>query len=365
MELSLENIKYLRFYNSGLINRFSNPYECAKALIGIQCQYFNSSTISIFNRTENESITSKGITEQIQKGDLIESWGQRATLHIYCKEDWQKISGTFKNQMNWVTKHYTELGIDIEREMSKIEDIIKSESHLSKLDIINRGVNPELICNWGGLLIQLSLDGKLCIANNENKIRYIHRSKSSCSQEPFGNDKSYVKELMLRYFKTYGPATLSDFSHWSKFKRVEIIDDFNDIINDLESIQHNNKKYYISKDLIAQLPENHLQNLKLDGIYLLSKFDPLLISYKDKSIFVETKFKSLVWGKAGQIEATIFKDGSVIATWRYRTSNQYIHFMVYLIKKINSKDKKVIIQKLHEIADFMEKTIKCCEFQYS
>ena len=109
------DLQKLRLYNNGLIDKFESADMCVESLIGIQCQYQNYALISIYNRTNYKC-------NIFSNNNLIKSWGQRTTLHIYHKNDYNLISDLYRQSDNWVYKYAKHLKIDYSKYLNSITD---------------------------------------------------------------------------------------------------------------------------------------------------------------------------------------------------------------------------------------------------
>ena len=126
------DLQKLRLYNNGLIDKFESADMCVESLIGIQCQYQNYALISIYNRTNYKC-------NIFSNNNLIKSWGQRTTLHIYHKNDYNLISDLYRQSDNWVYKYSKHSKIDYSKYLNSITDFFyeNNKKTIEKLEIQN------------------------------------------------------------------------------------------------------------------------------------------------------------------------------------------------------------------------------------
>ncbi len=326
------DLQKLRLYNNGLIDKFESADMCVESLIGIQCQYQNYALISIYNRTNYKC-------NIFSNNNLIKSWGQRTTLHIYHKNDYNLISDLYRQSDNWVYKYAKHLKIDYSKYLNSITDFFyeNNKKTIEKLEIQN--IIPKYkskeIMAWSGLLILATYHKVLYgILNEEDKKLY--------KQNDIVDSKKINSDLIYRYFKYYGPATRQDFLHWSGLKYKEIKEDLDKYIKKAKYLSIDKKKYYYES-----LPDS--KEVKISYPIILGKFDPLLISYSDKEWILNGKNKTLIWKAAGQIEGVILFSKGLKGTWHYSLKGNKIIFEINEISPLTKGEKNRLEKKFVEI----------------
>lgn len=326
------DLQKLRLYNNGLIDKFESADMCVESLIGIQCQYQNYALISIYNRTNYKC-------NIFSNNNLIKSWGQRTTLHIYHKNDYNLISDLYRQSDNWVYKYAKHLKIDYSKYLNSITDFFyeNNKKTIEKLEIQN--IIPKYkskeIMAWSGLLILATYHKVLYgILNEEDKKLY--------KQNDIVDSKKINSDLIYRYFKYYGPATRQYFLHWSGLKYKEIKEDLDKYIKKAKYLSIDKKKYYYES-----LPDS--KEVKISYPIILGKFDPLLISYSDKEWILNGKNKTLIWKAAGQIEGVILFSKGLKGTWHYSLKGNKIIFEINEISPLTKGEKNRLEKKFVEI----------------
>lgn len=326
------DLQKLRLYNNGLIDKFESADMCVESLIGIQCQYQNYALISIYNRTNYKC-------NIFSNNNLIKSWGQRTTLHIYHKNDYNLISDLYRQSDNWVYKYAKHLKIDYSKYLNSITDFFyeNNKKTIEKLEIQN--IIPKYkskeIMAWSGLLILATYHKVLYgILNEEDKKIY--------KQNDIVDSKKINSDLIYRYFKYYGPATRQDFLHWSGLKYKEIKEDLDKYIKKAKYLSIDKKKYYYES-----LPDS--KEVKISYPIILGKFDPLLIGYYDKEWILNGKNKTLIWKAAGQIEGVILFSKGLKGTWHYSLKGNKIIFEINEISPLTKGEKNRLEKKFVEI----------------
>lgn len=317
----------MRIVNNGLLYKFSSIENCVYSLIGIQCQYQNYGVISIYNRIKNQ----KDINSIYLDSNLIKSWGQRTTLHIYTKTDYNIMAELSQLNDNWVIKYCKKLNINYKEYLQAIVDYFERFPY--KLTISSKIISTIIpsekakeIMSWSGLLI-LATNNKIVygILNKDNKKIY--------NKNDIPIQKVNFESVFFRYFKFFGPATKKDFYHWLGYKNKTIDDMLNKFLIKIKSFKYlNDDFYYINIPNISELKYP----------IVLGKFDPLLVSYKDKKWILKDFNNDVIWKKAGHIEGVIIFDDGLKATWHYAIKNNIIFYYIKSLKYLTKNDTKKI-----------------------
>ena len=362
MELQKNDITLLRIQNSGLITPFDNIESCIRNLVGIQSQAQQFGEISILNRVEN--LKQEDLRQLYDSYDIIKIWGQRMTVHMYSKKDWKVIHQVYAHRNSFIKRGWQENKATLEKLLLEIAQL-KTKQKIDKLEIAEliQNIAPHITNEYRdySIIIQSTLDAILFgIPQMPQTKHFAHRSV--CIDEDdfkaWGSNKEQsLHHLLSTYFRFYGPATISDFRHWSGLTQREIQDCFSNLKNELISVSVSGKNYY-----------GYSENLQLSGwenesIKLLGKFDPLFVSFSDKSWIATPEQQKAIWRPAGHVEAVVLINGKLAGTWRYSIKGKKINFSIHPFLRITSSQKKKIAVEAKKIAQFLEKQLDKIEYE--
>ena len=216
------------------------------------------------------------------------------------------------------------------------------------------------------LILQSTLSGVLFgLPEMPHTKSFIHYDSINKKKWKFDivKHKETLKNIMLRYFTYYSPATLADFCHWSGLKKSFVEEKFNEIKNSLEEFSFDNKKYYLPKndeDFLSLKNSDRFNDNK--EVLLLGKFDPLFVCYKHKDWIASPVQEKEVWRTSAIIEAVLLLGNRLSGTWRYETKGKNMNFKFFMFEKINVSEKKKIIKKAENLALFQKKNINEINF---
>ncbi|MBC2268905.1 winged helix DNA-binding domain-containing protein [Listeria sp. FSL L7-0083] len=350
-----------RLSNSGLLqNKFSSAPEASRALFGIQSQYQQFGEISLFNRVTN--LTKEKLQHDYDQKDLIKIWGQRMTVHMYTPSDWFFVHNVYSDKNNWLKKHASSLGHDLDELLVEMEKLLLSTEKIPKEAFAKLlGGHAKELMQWGGVFIQGSLDGTLfCVPESPKTRFYSHRNWISAEKQANwlenGRDEAGLEVMIDRYFSAYGPATIRDFKHWTGLRKFEFQQTLETALENYFSyLGEDGQIYYSKTEVQAELEQQRP--------LLLGKFDPLFVSYAKKDWLADITETSLIWRPAGQIEAVLIINGFLYGTWRYKITGNKIIFTFYLTKKITKKNQKFVELEARKLAEFLHKNYQGSFFE--
>jgi hypothetical protein len=333
MTFTREEIRFLRLYKTGLIT----PYKNSKELLfhcDIQAQSINDALFNIKQRISNNDIQ-----RRVDEMKVIRNWTIRNTLHFINIDRYIEVVKINNLLGTWFERIY--LKTDKEKaSYEKAKSVFKREYLIDKQMLFENGVIKSHITNWQGIFINLTKDGLLL---SKDKKYCISTKKNFTNLENITH--ANISDLAIYYFENYGPATLQDFCYWSGLKVRETQNLVN--ILALRFKVNTAKLWYSTGDL--RLKDKFLKDkIKIPNCLILAKFDPLCLSYKDKSWLSGECFESDIWGRTGIVEAVILNHGEISAIWRKTGKTIYVKPLSKKFNKIDATAKKFLSDNFYE-----------------
>lgn len=358
-EITLRNLHLVERNDKVGLNKIVND------LIGIHSSRFKSPIFSLFCRKNFDSINSyfKNI---YQNNELYRIRCMRGTLHILDFED-AIISHKATLNQRLKTCDYLIRKLDltnnqIELLCNKIleslekkpkntyellSDIYLGKKYISVFE--NKALKIGLRFLWEkGMLIRRNQSDHWETENsiysiNDNRIWFESLNEISTN---------YAEEiLILKYFKSYGPATLEDAYWWSNINisRIKQIISKNSNTIIQVRISNCNRNYFIHSLAFDNRNKIELCN----NVRLLAYEDNLLKGYKiSRDRFVNQEHMNLVYNPAGEANASILVNGKIIGIWKHNLKNNTIHTIMFeKIKKTDNDLLKIEFERLKCLLD--------------
>lgn len=290
----------------GLVAPFETPHDAVRAMVAVQTQYAASLPVAVAARTRKPKLgwDDDALTHG---GSLVKSWSVRNTLHAHLPEDFALIVGArgaraYERYRTWMR---TNRRLEMDALEARMLEAL-AQGPLSRDQLHDRV--PELrtieSVGWGLDVMGLAYRGRLCV---------VGRGTTQCFAllpDLTDSEPVHLGRLLRRYLEGYGPATLSDFSHWTGLP-LEICRPALHEAGELVRVHVEGMK-----GERLDIPDAAPPTEEPLGVRLLAKFDPLVLSHKDKTLFIHERDRTRIFRIAAQVEAVVLSDGIACATWR-------------------------------------------------
>lgn len=305
--------------NQGLAEPFESPEQVVRQLFAVQTQYAASLGTAVAARVKRMKRTWPD--DAINKNPtLFKTWSLRSTLQVHAIEDRPLVLAftgpRYKWYLAWMRSHnlsVDQVGVQEARILEALRQgpMTRPEIHDAVPELKGLGWT-----GWGSDVKGLAYKGDLILApSGEGPTRFTLASDwlgSSPDQTPLFEEA--IVEILRRYLLAHGPVSMADFQVWCGIYVAPVKAAFEALKKEIVPVQIEGLKG--TRYVLAEQVEG-LQNAeRASGVKLLAKFDPLLLSHKEKHLFVDPKFKKLIYQKAGQVEASVLIDGQVAGIWR-------------------------------------------------
>ena len=331
-KLSSAEALALRLRGQGLLDPFESIEECVRGCICVQTQYSQSLPIAIAARTKPKPPNWFAKALEVN-GPLRKTWTVRWTLHTIHENDAPLLVSAlgarfYKRFVQGSTKH---LGIS-ETALRKREDRVWEvlrEGPVTRKQLHDRVDELKGLpgAGWGWDVAGLAYEGRLYVSSHQGATTFVATDPPKLMEE-----EQAQAELLRRYLKAYGPATPQDFARWSGLFMVGIKKSFENLESEIEwvEIEGCDGKYAVLKGA-------ETERVSSGKPRLLAKFDPYVMSHKDKSLYLPEKLAPHVFRPAGQVEATILVDGVIRGTWRAERAGKNLTIKVEPFEAFGSR----------------------------
>ncbi|MFZ3167903.1 MAG: crosslink repair DNA glycosylase YcaQ family protein [Candidatus Methanoperedens sp.] len=106
--------------------------------------------------------------------------------------------------------------------------------------------------------------------------------------------------------------------------------------------------------LKSDLPHLHRFSSGKDTVYLLPKFDPYIMGYKNRERLISKEHeKRVYWSTRGEISPSILVNGRIIGTWSFKEDKNKFKITLSFFEKTNKPILEVIEHQAERLAHFM------------
>lgn len=347
------NILQQRIINQQLAGTtLKSPKEIVSWMGAIQAQDYAMSKWAVGVRLPNS--TDESIEAAINKGEIIRTHVMRPTWHLVSPTDvrWMLALSAphLRNSLKSVHKTMGLTDQLFKRTNSIIEKSLSRNGNMTRVELVS-ALNKNRIKPDNLQMIHIMFNAELnaTVCNGPMRGRqftYALLNERVPPTKPLSREES-LTQLALRYFSSHGPATIQDFTWWSGLPAT-------DAKNGLELI----KSKLVSEKIGDQIywsTEISTKGFMIKPIYFLPSYDEFMISYKDRSFSLPSKFTESAITGNGIFRPIIVVDGQVIGTWAREVIKDRVAFEPKFFRSALKLKKKEMMEALQPYKDFLGK----------
>ena len=366
MEIELETAARFTLVRQHLLERAppDHAIDVVDDIMGLNAQGALNFQLSLWNRVSGLShdFLPHALFEE---RSLVRSWLMRDTVHIIPASSlglyrvalrrplmsewnrWTVRTGTKESPEAWEPL-YPQVLERLEKRPLTMNELLEEMGWSDKdaKRILSR------------LVREMSLQGLLCHAtssgpwyhNRENAFARVDRWLPDSAEEPPEEDES-LGELARRYLRSFGPATVGDFSYWSGLRVRDSNPAFEAIsgLTEEVSISGQRGKYLVLEEDADQLcGSRDLQS----HVRLLPQFDALVMGHKDKTRFMDPSARSKVFLPRADVAATILLDGMVAGVWRMRKERNNWRLELSPFRNLGEEEEEAVEAEIDRLRIF-------------
>jgi hypothetical protein len=173
---------------------------------------------------------------------------------------------------------------------------------------------------WGGIFVNLARLGRVAFRDMAS------HDFDLVDREPMKTQDEVLPGLLRDYITAYGPATLADAAWFFNFWREDKVKLKKFNVDEFSSFKYDGDLYFYIDDPegMNDIPE----------VTLLSGFDPLIVSYSQRSRFLPDEYKSSVILKSGICNPTVAVNGRVEGLWNIKKGEPALEFFSEQPKRV-------------------------------
>ena len=315
MDQITEQVQRRRMHGLYLSRECESITQLSRELLGLHCW---------FHRNVAFSALIRGASLFGWQTALTKTWLYRGTLHGVTTEDLPLLLALHSNNyFGWLRNYVGEETLTevSEKVVRLMEDGVYSRAEMRQIfaDELSAEQIEYVFSSWGGIFVILAGQGRVAFRD------MLSRDFDLISAEPAQTREEALPQVVRRYFKAYGPATVEDAAWCLGFqKEKKLISDLD--LSEFSRLEVGKKTYYYVDDGedLGDIP----------GLKLLSGFDPVIVSYIDRSAVLTPEYKSRVITKSGICLPTIAIDGQVEGIWNIKKNAPVVEFFSPQSKQI-------------------------------
>jgi hypothetical protein len=306
-----------RMHNSRLTGTsFDVPEKAVRRHGAMQAQDYGPAKWSIAQRTAN--LIDEDLDRALARGSIMRTHVLRPTWHFVARDDirWLlALTGPRVHQHNG--PRYRELGLD-EGTRGRCEALIVSAleggNRLTR-DAIAGVLDAAGIDRSGQrlayILMHCELEASICSGGLVGKQQtYALLDERVPNDDRFDRDEALV-ELVRRYLRSHGPATVQDLRWWSSLTVADIKMALQTLASEVQSEMIDDITFW---SMAAEA--SHPSGVR--GVHLLQGYDELVVGYTQSRYFGDPRAAAAraAWKDRSLPNGVVVLNGGVFGHWR-------------------------------------------------
>ncbi|HEY7402387.1 MAG TPA: winged helix DNA-binding domain-containing protein [Candidatus Angelobacter sp.] len=327
-------------------------------LCGVQAQMMSAAHLQLWAR--NPAITPAIVREALwQKRSLVKTLLMRQTLHLVLAADFPLYLAAQKS-----TRVRAVLAVMARLKITNDEADSFSALILETLNAgpmphtaIASAVRPKVskrVRSWMDKVsscVRLPLvEGSICYGPGEGNQATFVRTDHWLPAHRVIDEVQARAELLRRYLRAYGPATLRDFAYWCGISMTEAR-----LVRPLldAELMEQNGLMLLRADLAAM----KMKPAHSASVHLLPYFDVYLLAHSLKDHLIDSRFYKHVFRNQGWISPVVLIDGKIAGVWAYELGRKDIQVSIELFTRAARGHRGAIRARAQSLADLFQRTL--------
>jgi len=326
-------------------------------ICGAQAQLTTAAHLQLWTR--NHTVRRLEIGSALwEKRTLVKTHLMRQTLHIIPTADFSTYIAALKScRVADALRVMRRFKIDDEEGHSLTPLILDALSNgpLNRA-AITTAVRPKVskrVQSWMAKVWSITripvAEGLLCYGSGEgNDITLIRTDQWFKPQKPIADDLARA-ELLRRYLRAYGPATIRDFAHWAGLPAPQVRPLREALGEQVCDVSADGRECLLLRE---DLPVIAKASSGAGSVRLLPHFDPYLLAHREKDHLLPAKHYKKVYRNQGWISPVVLLDGAVIAVWSYKPKGKTLQVLIEPLQKLAVAVRSAIESEAEALAAF-------------
>lgn len=296
---------------------FKGAAEAVRWLGAVQAQEFAEAKWSLAERTAG--CTDAEIEAAFARGDIIRTHLLRPTWHFVAREDLRWMLRLSRPRVHALNRHwYGKFGASPElliRAHAVFARTLAGDGPLTRRELVQRLAQEGIETSGPQLayfLMYAELEELICSGPRRGKQQTyaLVDDRVPVTALDDRSRESALDELVLRYFRSHGPATVRDFTTWSSFPGADTKAALQRLDGQLDSITNEDGTIWYSS------PAPGAASSRLTEGFLIPMFDETVVAYQDLRVVLAHQPP-----RPGLfLDRAIVIDGRTVGSWK-RTLN--------------------------------------------
>ena len=336
----------------------ASPVDVVRWLGAVQSQDYAGAKWALARRSR--AITDAELDRLFDDGAILRTHVMRPTWHFVVPEDIRWLLDLTASRVRaGLASRYRELEIDdrvAARAAAAFAAALAGGRYLTRPELGQAlraaGISPEGQ-RLPHLLLRAELDQVIVSGPRHGKQFTYARFEERVPKSPALERSEALGELTLRYFRSHGPAQVSDFTWWSGLTAAEARRGIDTAGGNLESVTFDGNDYWCQA--AASKPSSA-------GVaaHLLPNFDEYTVGYRDRSALIPTggRFDRSLYSFGSILSNILTIDGVVRGAWRRSFVRDGVLIEIRLSERLAARESAAVAEAGRAMGRFLGRPVK-------
>jgi uncharacterized protein YcaQ len=308
---------------------------------------------------------------------LVRAWGMRGTMFLLPSDELSVfVRGSARRaayNLNWAIRHSGSKE-DVDNLLDRVTEILeepRTRTELAQMLTESHGykTKSKTAGGWGDKRKVLHVKVGAISLSMGFLLHIIRARDVICSGPNQGTEASYVRadkwiknwkdvsqekaerELLVKYLKAHGPATINDFAIWEGLYMKDAKDIWSKEAEKIVEVDIQGSK---ASTLESDLPE--LESAKIDEpvVRLVPYFDSFLLGHKSHLNIVDEKNRKKVYRPQGWVSPVVLVNGRALGVWSHVQKKDDLEVRVTPFSKLSSQVSDKAKEEMSDLGRFLE-----------
>jgi hypothetical protein len=364
-ELTWAQVVARRLTRHHLAGPASGPAGAASAMCGVHAQVMSAAELSLGLRTQ---ATQTDVREALWGNhSLVKTYGPRGTVHLLPADElalWSSGLAAAPRKQGGLPPQLRMDPGQIDAVPGAIASALDdAELTIAELDVevarragewAGERVMPAFNGYWPKwrlVIADAAYRGALCFGPNRGRnVTYTNPRRLVPGFAPI-DGKQALNEIVLRYLRSYGPATSDHFAQWLSLAKRETSLLFESLAGRIEQVT-------VDQRTMWQVTGDEAPSTLAGGLRMLPYFDAYSVGCHPRELVFpgQATTRALSRGQAGTV-AVVLIDGVVRGIWHQRRSGKKVDITVEPFAELTAKQRRELDGQADRIGEVLESRI--------
>jgi len=345
-------------------------------MAGAQAQVLLAGQMSIWPRVKGARL--QDVESALWKErTLVRAWGMRGTMFLLPSDELSVfVRGSARRaayNLNWAIRHAGSKQ-DVDKLLDRVSEILeepRTRTDLAQMLTESHGYKTKskaaggwgdkrkvphvkvgtISLSMGFLLHIIRARDIICLGSNQGtEASYVRADKWIKNWKDVSQEKA-ERELLVKYLKAHGPATINDFAIWEGLYMKDAKDIWSKEAENIVEVDIEGSK---AGTLESDLPELESAKINEPVVRLVPYFDSFLLGHKSHLNIVDEKNRKKVYRSQGWVSPVLLVDGRAQGVWSHVQKKNDLEVKITPFSKLSNQVTERAKEEASDLGRFLD-----------